>query len=195
MRYETKLRDEKLFGLDRPVQTRGCDCPGCSERGDYRAPKSREQLEQYYWFCLEHVREYNMSWDYYAGMNESQIEAHIRNDSCWQRATWPLGNWRQREADLREKAARDFTGETAQETPFADAGPRHHIPAAMVEALAVLDLKPPMDFGRVKIQYKKLVKIHHPDANGGSSEAEAKFKDINQAFTTLRQLYGDNASA
>ncbi len=190
MRYDTKVRDEKFFGIDRPVTTRACDCPGCAERGEYRAPKSREHLEEYYWFCLNHVRSYNLNWDYYAGMNERQIEAHIRDDSCWQRATWPLGNWRQREADLKEKVTRDFFENDTDPTPSGGpAEPRHHIPRAVVEALAVLDLQPPVDFVQIKAHYKTLVKRHHPDANSGSAAAEAKFKDINQAFTTLRKLY------
>jgi DnaJ-class molecular chaperone len=38
------------------------------------------------------------------------------------------------------------------------------------------------------------VKRHHPDANGGSREAEEKFKNINFAFTVLRKIYeGDDA--
>lgn len=189
MRYETKIRDEKFFGLDRPVKTRGCDCPGCTGQGEYRAPKSRQQLGEYYWFCLGHVREYNLNWDYYAGMNESEIEAHIRNDVCWQRETWPLGNWRQREAAAREKVAEEFFGEPAGEPFPANGNKRHHVPVAVIEALAVLELQAPVDFTRVKVQYKKLVKRHHPDANGGCPVAEARFKDINQAFTTLRRIY------
>ena len=35
-----------------------CDHPGCNKRGEYRAPKDRK-LKEYYWFCLEHVQEYN----------------------------------------------------------------------------------------------------------------------------------------
>jgi hypothetical protein len=190
MRYDTKVRDERFFGVDRPVVTRGCDCPGCSERGDYRAPKSRDQLDAYYWFCLDHVRAYNMNWDYYAGMNEQQIEAHLRDDSCWQRATWPLGNWRQREAELKEKVVRDFFGDEGDVPPSAHhTEPRHHIPRAVVEALETLELQAPIDFVRIKAQYKVLVKRHHPDANAGSAAAEAKFKDINHAFTVLRKFH------
>lgn len=195
MRYETKIRDEQFFGLDRPVRTRGCDRPGCSGCGEYRAPKSREKLQEYYWFCLDHVREYNLNWNYYAGMNESQIEAHIRNDSCWQRETWPLGNWRQREAQVKDKLAKDFFEETAGENSFsANGNARTHMAAAIVEALAVLELQPPADFTRIKEQYKKLVKRHHPDANGGDPQAEARFKDINQAFTALRHFYASKDS-
>lgn len=191
MRYQTKVSDALLFGLDRPVRTRGCDCPGCGGSGEYRAPKSRDKLNDYYWFCLDHVREYNLNWDYFAGMNESAIEAHIRQDSCWQRETWPLGGLRaakQREADLKDKVEREFFSGEGPEAPPADPL-RNYIPASVVAALTVLELKPPIDFVRIKAQYKTLVKRHHPDANGGSKEAEDRIKAINEAFTTLRKIY------
>src|SRR3954464_10487691 len=38
---------------------RGCDRPGCACDGEFRAPRSRHLLTEYFWFCLEHVREYN----------------------------------------------------------------------------------------------------------------------------------------
>ena len=37
----------------------------------------------------------------------------------------------------------------------------------------------------IKKAYKKLAKIHHPDRNQGSTESEAKFKEINEAYETL----------
>ena len=53
--------------------------PGCGAQGEYRAPKSRQNLQEYWWFCLEHVRAYNGSWDFYKGMSPGQIEAHMRS--------------------------------------------------------------------------------------------------------------------
>jgi hypothetical protein len=65
--------------------------PSCGAAGEYRAPKSRKALNEYWWFCLEHVRAYNGSWDYYKGMSPGEIEAQLRSDTAWQRPTWPLG--------------------------------------------------------------------------------------------------------
>ena len=70
---------------------RFCDCPGCPEAGRYRAPRARDRLDEYYWFCLDHVREYNSAWDYFEGMGEDEIEAIRRRDTVWQRPSWPLG--------------------------------------------------------------------------------------------------------
>src|SRR3954452_268007 len=70
---------------------RSCDHPGCEAGGDFRAPRSRLELDRYYWFCLEHVRAYNVAWNYYAGMSQREIEAEIRRDTVWQRPSWKLG--------------------------------------------------------------------------------------------------------
>ena len=54
------------------------------------------------------------------------------------------------------------------------------------KALGVLDLSWPLTQADVKSRYKELVKLHHPDANGGAREAEEKLKQINAAYSTLR---------
>jgi hypothetical protein len=56
-------------------------------------PRSRDRLDDHVWFCLEHIREYNRAWDYYAGMNQAEIERHMREDVVGGRPTWPLGHW------------------------------------------------------------------------------------------------------
>ena len=53
------------------------------------------------------------------------------------------------------------------------------------EAIAVLDLRPPVTEAAVKARYKELVKRHHPDANGGDKGSEEKFKQISHAYHTI----------
>lgn len=170
---------------DRPVRVRVCECPGCTAAGDFRAPKNRE-LTEYYWFCLDHVREYNSHWDYFAGMSVHDVETYNRSATVWERPSWPMGEWRLREQKLREQVAREFFGETGETVPPSSAPP---IGKAEREAFAVLELTPPAAFADIKSQYRLLVKRHHPDANGGSREAEERFKSINQAFAVLKQIY------
>ena len=50
-----------------------------------RAPKSRIMLNEYFYFCLQHIKEYNKSWDFYKGMSVDQIESSMRNDTVWDR--------------------------------------------------------------------------------------------------------------
>jgi hypothetical protein len=182
-----RSRSDIFYGLDRPVLVRGCDCPGCSAPGDYRAPRDRT-LSGYYFFCLEHVRDYNSKWDYFSGMTGGEIEGYIRGVATWERPTWPLGQGL-REQQVREDVMREFFADEAP--PVA---PLPSIPRAAREALSLLELAPPVDFLAIKAQYRSLVKIHHPDANGGSREAEERFKNINQAFAVLKEFYGETAA-
>ena len=65
-------------------------------------------------------------------------------------------------------------------------------PAALAGENRVADeyrLERYKDFAAIKAQYRILVKKHHPDLHGGDREIEEKFKDINQAFATLRRIY------
>ena len=169
---------------------RRCDAPGCPGHGEFRAPRSRERLTDYYWFCLDHVRAYNAHWNYYAGMSEAEVERQIRADTTWQRPTWPLGvrsAYRRAEGPRLDWGAFSSDGWDAERLRGAHNGdgrkPRPG--SAEEEALAVLDLEPPVTRDAIKSRYKTLVKMHHPDANGGSKDSEERFKVINQAYSTL----------
>ena len=70
---------------------RCCAWPGCDQRGRYRAPKARERLREFQWFCLEHIREFNRGWDYFQGMSQADIDGHRRADVTWHRPTWRYG--------------------------------------------------------------------------------------------------------
>ena len=69
---------------------RKCDKNDCKNEGKFKAPKSRVLLNQYYYFCLEHIKEYNKSWDFYKGLSVNQIENSMREDIIWNRPSWPL---------------------------------------------------------------------------------------------------------
>ncbi|NBX74753.1 MAG: J domain-containing protein [Alphaproteobacteria bacterium] len=189
MDADIKAKYASLFGMDRPTTVKGCDHPGCADAGLYKAPKSRATLYDYYWFCLDHVRAYNQAWDFYAGMNTSEIEQAIKFDTVWQRETWPMGgNWQQREEEMRHKMRAEFFGDGMHARAPYEAPPPSATrpPPHIIEALAVLELEADASVEEMKTQYKKLVKRHHPDANGGSRAAEDKIKIINQAFTALK---------
>jgi DnaJ-like protein len=161
-----------------------CEHPGCSANGDYRAPRSRDRLRHFYWFCLDHVRAYNAQWNYYAGMSSAEIEAEIRNDTVWQRPTWP---WGSRTGPHFDPKLRDFGlfGLEEDEERVAKKRPL----SEQEQALAVFNLAPPVTFAGLKSRYKELVKAHHPDAHGGDRAAEERLKVINQAYTTLKASY------
>ncbi|QLH38246.1 MAG: J domain-containing protein [Defluviicoccus sp.] len=155
----------------------------------YRAPRSRSQMNRYWWFCLEHVRLYNAAWNYYAGMSDGEVEADIRFDTVWQRPTWRLGDGREGQGWRRPRPAGGFGDfgvfDDEQKAPprYEPAGPEQH-------ALQVLGLQPPVTVAIVKARYKLLVKRHHPDANGGDKACEERFKAISEAYRTVMSSLG-----
>ena len=58
-----------------------CEWPDCDVVGKYRAPRSRDHLNSFRWFCMDHIRLYNKSWNYYDGMSDKQVEADLRDDT------------------------------------------------------------------------------------------------------------------
>ena len=48
-----------------------------------------------------------------------------------------------------------------------------------------LELKMPITLEKIKKNYKKLVKIFHPDVNGNNKKAEEKFKQINESYKII----------
>ena len=168
------------------IPPRACDHPGCAASGDYRAPRSRTSLDDFYWFCLDHVRAYNAAWNFYAGMSSAEIEKEIRHDTVWQRSSWPLGarigtlygaRWRGFGLfDLDEDAPREARAPKRPRSP-------------QEKALVLFDLALPLTLAGLKSRYKELVKRHHPDTHGGDKEAEERLKEINQAYSTLKASY------
>jgi len=195
MRKEQRTLD---FGKTQ-VPLRGCDHPDCGEPGEFRAPKARDRLDEYHWFCLDHVREYNKAWNYYAGMSQAEVEAETRKDTTWQRPTWPLGA----RAGGYRRFVRSTTsihdgfgffddGDDEQALRHAHARAAGFHPASdEARALATMNFEPPLNLTRLKARYKELVKLNHPDANGGDKLAEERLKEINEAYATLKKLLSD----
>ena len=73
------------------TSTRVCDHPGCEEAGKYRAPKSPDVLDDYFWFCKDHVREYNLKWNFFDGASEQEYLEQVEKDRVWERPTKPFG--------------------------------------------------------------------------------------------------------
>ncbi len=178
----------RAYAPDPDAPGHGCEMPGCLAAGEYRAPKSRGNLRDYWWFCLEHVRAYNASWDYYKGMSPGEIERQLRADASWQRPSWPLGRLGGGAHD--EEAIRDpldVFGAAGLRRGRQGWPPASETPAALLEPLATLGLGWPVTLDAVKARYKELAKRHHPDANGGDRAAEERLKTINLAYAAIRR--------
>lgn len=185
-----------------PMPRKGCDVPGCQHTGEYRAPKSRYDLRDYFWFCLDHVREYNANWDFFKGMSPGEIEHHIHKTAVWDRPTWRMTEAGLVEERTREKIYAHFARGEGVFANFTmggesdEAEPRERdaridigsLPHPTIEALGVFGLAPPVGWEEVKSRYKSLAKKYHPDTNRDKG-AEEQLKKINMAYTILKLSY------
>jgi curved DNA-binding protein CbpA len=191
-----KSRRPRFYEPETPPQPTHCQHPECELPGVYRAPKSRKQLNEYFWFCLDHVREYNKAWDYYAGMSQAEIEKQVRNDVVGQRPTWPLGKWgahgprgqsyRVHSDFVPDDVKEALNGAQAKEQRERETRRRNARLSKEDQALAVLELAAPVTMQEIRTRYRELVKKLHPDANGGDKSAEERLKVVNQAYSTLK---------
>jgi hypothetical protein len=163
-----------------------CAHPGCAEAGLFRAPRDRS-LRQFLWFCLPHVRAYNAAWDYYKGMAPDEIEAHLRDDTAWQRPTWPLGRLGGA-GRFDPEILRDPLGILREEAPTRRRTREVvETPPELRAALELMELSWPLDQVELRTRYKDLAKRYHPDATGGDRAAEDRLKDINRAYSLLKR--------
>ena len=169
-----------------------CDSPKCNEKGEYRAPKSRVMLNKYFYFCLDHIKEYNKSWDFYKGMSVEQIENSMRSDTFWDRPSWPLKNSFKNIFDEFNEYVEDFVkndDDKINDTYFKNKLLDESLTIEEAKALKELDLKMPISLEKIKKNYKKLVKIFHPDVNGNNKDAEEKFKQVNESYKLLLKKF------
>ncbi len=176
----------------------GCQWPGCADSATHRAPKGRLRAAEYWCFCLEHVREYNNNYNFFAGMSDDAIAKYQKEDVTGHRPTWKMGSV----GGPRVRASRaKFRGAGwAAEDPFELFGEAaahangHARPApegrkilnAQRRALDVLGLEGDAKRADIKTRFKVLVKQHHPDANGGDRGSEERLREIIQAYNYLK---------
>lgn len=163
---------------------RGCDHPDCDKAGEHRAPRSRDNLDSYYWFCLIHARRYNAAWNFFGDMNQREIEDYQKAALTWHRPTWPVSGGEQR---LRAAWRRGDYNDPFDEDEAAggQAAALRRMPPEERQALAVLNLPGTATDSDIKMRYKELVKRLHPDVNGDDEQAVGQLKIVIEANRVL----------
>jgi hypothetical protein len=192
---QAKTPEEDVHAL-RPGE-RACDHPGCRRAATARAPKSRDMLNEHYWFCQPHAAEYNRNWDFFAGMSEGEIRRRQDEElMTGGRPTWEMKAGRfSREAAAFTHKFRKGEGGYRDYYELFGGKPR----AANVEtpgrklgkiernALADLDLDEEADGPKIRSRYTELVRRLHPDANQGDRSGEHRLQRVIRAYQALRK--------
>lgn len=175
-----------------------CQAPGCDEPGQFRAPGARasgfDGPGESLWFCLDHVREFNARYNFFAGMSADEIVAAQHPAAGWANSSttrafradagaggvprWadfddPLEAIGARASDIRRRAQ-----DRAQAARFT---------RDEQEALETMDLPADIDRAALRRRYTELVRRYHPDRNGGDRSNETRLGRVVEAYQLLRR--------
>lgn len=174
-----------------------CAVPGCPHEGEFRAPSghrpSQDGPPAYRWLCLDHVREFNARYDYFAGMSADQIYA----------AQSPTHGWESESRAFRAAGSADLPPRWADfKDPIDALGARFRqrmdeakreaqdrargISPDQRRAFATLELEAGASRRDIRSAYSRLVRRFHPDRNGGDRRHEARLQAVIAAYTLLK---------
>jgi hypothetical protein len=172
------------------TSTRACDHPECQETGQYRAPKSPDDLDDFFWFCKDHVREYNLKWNFFNGQTEEEFAAQVDKDRVWERETKPFGKkgdearaW----ARLGVDDPHQILGENATRNPGKSITGTRKLPPTERRALDILEAKDHWTKAEIRKSYKALIKVLHPDMNGGDRGHEEQLSEVVWAWDQIKE--------
>ncbi|WP_420863028.1 DnaJ domain-containing protein [Algirhabdus cladophorae] len=167
-----------------------CEHPGCQEAGKYRAPKSPDVLDDFFWFCQQHVREYNLKWNFFDGTTEAELNAQLDKDRVWDRPTKPFGKQTDEQrawARLGVDDPHQVLGANAtQNAGKSITGSTRKLPPTERRAVEILEAKDHWTKAEIRKSYKKLIKVLHPDMNGGDRSDEDKLQEVVWAWDQIK---------
>jgi hypothetical protein len=197
-----KKRRARARGHSGAVESssRTCAHPECDKPGKYRAPKSPDHLDEFLWFCLQHVREYNLKWNFFESHSDADLERQFAADRVWERSTRPLGEGLRNGGTPPHAEGRawqrfglddplELLGDKATLNPGQtrkDERPRRRLPPTERRALEILDAQDSQSRTEIRKQYKALVKDLHPDTNGGRRDDEARLAEVVWAWEQIK---------
>ena len=185
---DKKKRTKGRRGMSGAFETssRACDHAGCEQAGQYRAPKSPDNLDDYFWFCREHVREYNLKWNFFQGSSEEDFQKFLDRDRVWGRETKPFkrGTEDRAWARLGIEDPMEILGDKATQNPGRSPGRK--LPPTERRALEILEARDSWTKVEIRKQYKSLVKDLHPDMNGGDRSDEDRLQEVVWAWDQIK---------
>jgi hypothetical protein len=147
---------------------------------------------QFFHFCIDHVREYNQNYNYFAGMSDAALQAYQKDAMTGHRPTWTSGV--NGSAGTRESAIdsaailRERIERLRRARAEAAQSQKKRIGKAALKALELLGLDESADKALVRQRFKELAKRLHPDLNDGDRSREDKLRAIIDAYNYLKSV-------
>ena len=173
-----------------------CEQAGCREPGEFRAPLAPGGFDgpgAYRWLCLDHVREFNARYNYFAGMSTDEIEAEQHVYGGWERETRAFSaaptqpawqNFRDPLEAIRGRFGQGQAGSKPAPSARVDGKP---LSGEDRRALKTLGLDVDADRRALRERYSDLVRRYHPDRNGGDRSHERALTETIAAYQHLRR--------
>lgn len=184
---------------------RVCEWEGCESAAHYRAPRSPRRLNEFRWFCLEHVRQYNSAWNFFAEWSEDEFEEMLEAARVWDRPSFRIGRVPSWALGLNPHGEGNAWARWGFSDPFevlgqnatlnpgpngangARAEPRRRLPREEREAMDVLGLAHSVETrAEVRARYRELILTLHPDMNGGENPEPERLARVLKAWQVLR---------
>jgi hypothetical protein len=198
-----KARRRPRRGMSGAVEdsSRVCEHPGCDRPGAYRAPHSPDALNKWRWFCLDHVRAYNASWNFFRDHSDDDLEAHMERARVWERPTWSFREAPKGPAGMNPHGDGRAWERYGFRDPFDVLGangtingggrqeamrPRRRLPANLRRALDILGAAETETRAEIRRRYRDLVKDLHPDMNGGDRRDEGRLRRVLWAWDQIK---------
>ena len=185
-------RSSTSGGFESSIRT--CEVDGCSEEAKYRAPKSPKDLENFHWFCLKHVKEYNTRWNFFKNHSEEEFEKEVNLSKTWGRKTKPFGS---KSSANRAHSDGNSRLRFGIEDPYGfidslgnketnSLGTKKRLNHSEQKALSILGATEAMTKNEIRKLYKILIKDLHPDTNDGKRDDEERMTEVVWAWDQIR---------
>ena len=185
-------RSSTSGGFESSIRT--CEVDGCSEEAKYRAPKSPKDLENFHWFCLKHVKEYNTRWNFFKNHSEEEFEKEVNLSKTWGRKTKPFGS---KSSANRAHSDGNSRLRFGIEDPYSfidslgnketnSLGTKKRLNHSEQKALSILGATEAMTKDEIRKLYKILIKDLHPDTNDGKRDDEERMTEVVWAWDQIR---------
>ena len=178
------MKKKSLFEKQKFTFKRKCYKKNCLNPGIYKAPKSKDEIKNYIWFCEEHIKSYNKEWNYCKNMTQKEIENHIQLDAIGWRPTWNFSTSKKIFQNF-EKLFSDYLYFFKKKKYKLRINKNNSLLKKSLKVLNINNEK--LTIKLVENKYKILVKKYHPDVNKGNKKYEEKLKEINKAFEEIKK--------
>ena len=178
-----------------------CDWDGCDKPATHKAPKGSRSAGEYFNYCIAHVRQYNATFNFFAGMDKEALDEALHSPPAPEaRSTFATGQAGARASKTAKTATAGLGSGDKYGDPFGvfakyrhrqsqkpaeeRSRPLHEQDRRALETLGILGNAKSEE---IKKAYKTLVKLHHPDANGGDKSSEDRLRTIIAAYSHLKK--------